>query len=165
MELLHAPWRMAYIQAPSRPKGCLFCRVGSSRRDAEHLVLLRGRTCFTMLNRYPYNGGHLLVAPYAHRDRLQSLSAAEMRELFGQARRMEALLDVVLRPHGYNLGVNTGRVAGQGVVGHFHLHIVPRWEGDTNFMPVLSGTRVVSEALEALYARLRTALRHGRRRS
>jgi ATP adenylyltransferase len=154
---------MAYIQAAPRRKerGCLFCRVPASRDDAGTLLLHRGRACFTMLNRYPYNGGHLMVAPYAHRAKLQSLSGEEMRELLEEAREMEALLDRVLRPHGYNLGVNLGRIAGQGVVGHIHLHLVPRWDGDTNFMPVCADTRVISEALDELYRRLRAALPRG----
>jgi ATP adenylyltransferase len=163
MKWLHAPWRMAYILAAPRRKerGCLFCRVPAARRDAGTLLLHRGRTCFTMLNRFPYNGGHLMIAPYAHRAKLQELTAEERRELVEEARDMEALLDRVLRPHGYNLGVNVGRVAGQGVLGHFHLHLVPRWDGDTNFMPVAAGTRVVSESLAALHRRLRAALRKG----
>jgi ATP adenylyltransferase len=158
MKRLNAPWRIAYIRSAPKQKGCLFCRVAAARRDAETLVLRRGRTCFTILNRYPYNGGHLMIAPYAHKERLQELTGAERGELLAQARDMEALLDRVLAPHGYNLGVNVGRIAGQGVVGHFHLHIVPRWDGDTNFMPVIADTKVVSEALDDLYAKLRAAL-------
>ena len=160
MKWLHAPWRMAYILAAPRRKerGCLFCRVPAARRDGETLLLHRGRTCFTMLNRFPYNGGHLMIAPYAHRAKLQELTSEELRELMEEARDMEALLDRVLRPHGCNLGANVGRVAGQGVLGHIPLPLVPRWDGDTNFMPVAAGTRVVSESLTALHRRLRAAL-------
>ena len=165
MKWLHAPWRMAYIKAAPSPAGCLFCRVPSARRDRALLLLHRGRTCFTMLNRYPYNGGHLMVAPYAHAGRLKDLSAAVRMELLDRVCEMEALLDRLLRPHGYNLGINVGRVAGQGIEGHLHVHIVPRWNGDTNFLSVVSGTRVVSESLDALYVRLRAGLKAGRRRS
>ncbi len=155
---------MTYIKATRKPAGCLFCRVPASRRDRALLLLHRGRTCFTMLNRYPYNGGHLMVAPYAHKQRLGDLTAAEREELLGQTCEMEALLDRLLRPHGYNLGINVGRIAGQGIEGHLHIHIVPRWNGDTNFMSVAAGTRVVSESLDALYVRLRAGLRKGAKR-
>jgi ATP adenylyltransferase len=155
MKHLHAPWRLAYVaSAPKQKGGCLFCLAPAAGRDAERLLLHRGRTCFTMLNRYPYNGGHLMVAPYAHRGRLQDLTDAERREFLEEARDMEALLDRVLAPHGYNFGINTGRVAGQGMLGHVHLHIVPRWDGDTNFMPTVASTKVISESLDDLYRRL-----------
>lgn len=159
MKHLHAPWRMAYIKAARTGRGCVFCRAPAARRDAETYVLVRGRACFTLLNIFPYNPGHLMVAPYAHKAALGELSADDLGELLTQARDMEALLDRVLRPHGYNLGINVGRVAGQGVLGHLHLHIVPRWDGDTNFMPILGGTKVLPEALSDLYARLRAGLR------
>jgi ATP adenylyltransferase len=158
MKHLHAPWRIAYIRSAPRARGCLFCRVAAARRDAHHLLLHRGRAGFTLMNRFPYNPGHLLVAPYAHKGRLSELTEPEMLELLTEAREMEALLDRVLKPHGYNLGINVGRTAGQGVLGHLHLHVVPRWDGDSNFMPVLADTKVVPDALADLYARLRAAL-------
>lgn len=158
MKHLYAPWRMAYIKAARKPKGCVFCRAPAAGRDAKTFVLFRGRACFTLLNIFPYNPGHLMVAPYAHKAALADLTPDEMLELLAQARDMEALLDRVLRPHGYNLGLNVGRVAGQGVLGHIHLHLVPRWDGDTNFMPILAKTKVLPVALTDLYARLRAGV-------
>ena len=153
MDQLWAPWRMVYLQKADEP-GCFFCRDLAERNDAENLVVRRGKTCFCVMNRYPYNVGHLLVAPMAHKARIDLLTDEEKVEVWTMASDMQALLDKVLAPHGYNLGVNLGRVAGAGVEGHLHLHIVPRWNGDTNFMPVVADTKVMPEALSALHARL-----------
>lgn len=155
MDHLHAPWRIAYIRAHPNLKGCVFCEAPAANRDAETYVLARGRTCYSILNLYPYNAGHLMVAPYMHKGRFAELTPEEMLEMLTLTRDMEALLERVLKPHGFNGGYNVGRTAGQGVAGHLHLHIVPRWEGDTNFMPVVGDTKVVSDAMADLYARLK----------
>lgn len=153
MDQLWAPWRMVYIQKADEP-GCFFCRDLAEARDAENLIVRRGTRCFCVMNRYPYNVGHLLVAPNAHKARLDQLDDAELLEFWTLTRDMQALLERVMQPQGFNLGVNLGRVAGAGVEGHIHLHIVPRWNGDTNFMPVVADTKVMPEALSALHARL-----------
>jgi ATP adenylyltransferase len=131
--------------------------------DRTNLLLCRGSLSLVMLNRFPYNNGHLLVAPSAHKGSLGELSDAELLDLMQTTRRMTALLDLVLQPHGYNIGLNHGRVAGAGLPGHLHWHVVPRWNGDTNFMPVLADTRVIVQSLESLYDLLKASLDSGLR--
>src|SRR5262249_17499948 len=147
-EVLFTPWRLSYLQSGGSAPGdpCLFCEL---RRlpDAEALLVHRGKTAYIVLNRYPYSSGHLMVAPYAHAPNLASLSEEERNELIQLAAVAETILRQEYRPHGFNLGVNLGRSAGAGIVDHLHLHVVPRWEGDTNFFSVLSGTRTVPEDL------------------
>ncbi len=158
---LWAPWRMTYILGPRR-NSCFFCDYARRKRDRKDLVILRGRTCFALLNRFPYNSGHLMVAPLAHKRALGQLTAEERAEIFDLLVAAQEALDRALRPHGYNIGLNLGRVAGAGVPGHVHFHIVPRWNGDTNFMPVVGLTKVVPQALEDLYGQLQKALHKGR---
>jgi ATP adenylyltransferase len=160
MEQLHAPWRIEYILAPKPPvtDESLFSRIARLDSDIEHRVLVRGRTCFALLNAYPYNGGHLMVVPYRQTSDLEGLTEPELTELMVLTRRCVAALKRTMKPDGFNLGVNLGRVAGAGIAEHLHIHVVPRWSGDTNFMPVLAGTSVVPEALDAVAARLREAL-------
>jgi ATP adenylyltransferase len=160
MEQLHAPWRIEYILAP-KPEATeesLFTRVGQSNDDEENMVICRGRSCFALLNRYPYTGGHLMVAPYRQVADLGALTDDELLELMRMVCRCQQALTQLMQPHGFNIGVNLGRVAGAGVENHVHIHIVPRWNGDTNFMPVLAGTTVVPEALKEVAARLRAVL-------
>jgi ATP adenylyltransferase len=156
---LWAPWRMAYIGASSAPAGCLFCRVARARDDRAHLVLARRGAALLMLNRYPYNPAHLMVATGRHVGRFAALAAAEREELFALLALAERALRDEYRPHGINVGANLGRVAGAGFAGHLHLHLVPRWNGDTNFMPVVGETKVLPEALGRTWSRLRRALR------
>jgi len=151
---LWAPWRMAYIKDAAKASGCLFCRTAKSGKDEGNLVVFRGRLGLVMMNRYPYNSGHLMVAPYRHVAAVETLTDRESAEMFRLAGRSVRILSRVMKPQGYNLGMNLGRVAGAGVLGHLHLHIVPRWSGDTNFMPLLGDTKVVAEALEATYKKL-----------
>ncbi len=160
MEHLHAPWRIEYILAPKAPATdhSLFARIGQSNADEENFVLARERTCFALLNSYPYNGGHLMVVPYRQTADLNDLMDSELTELMLLTRRCVNALRQVMKPEGFNLGVNLGRVAGAGVTEHLHIHVVPRWNGDTNFMPVLGGTTVVPQALAELAAELRAAL-------
>ena len=178
---LWAPWRMSYIEtATADPKGrvkgtvkrgasaatrepdaepCLFCRVASGRRDQADLVLARRPHALLMLNRYPYNPGHLMVAVRAHKAQFGALVPAELKDVMALVALAERALASEYRPHGVNYGANVGRVAGAGFPGHLHVHLVPRWDGDTNFMPVVGATKVLPEALEQTWTRLRRAVR------
>jgi ATP adenylyltransferase len=153
MDRLWAPWRRKFIYQ-TKPKGCIFCEKPRGRSDAKSLILDRGERVFSMLNLYPYNNGHLMVAPYRHLRSLELFDDETMSELWRLAKSVIRRLNKVVRPHGYNVGFNIGHTAGAGFVGHAHLHIVPRWNGDTNFMPVLGGTKVISESLAVLRKRL-----------
>lgn len=154
VEHLWAPWRSEYMSQLNR-RGCVFCHAKRSRDDRNVHVIYRGRRVFCLLNRYPYNVGHLMIAVSRHVGNLSNLSRHEASELMQVATHMVRLLTRALRPQGFNIGVNLGRPAGAGIPGHLHMHLVPRWVGDTNFMPVLGGTKVLSESLEALYERLK----------
>ena len=159
MESLHAPWRIEYIlSSKTALSENLFARVAQASDDEANLVIARDRTCFALLNRYPYNGGHLMVVPYKQVADLNGLPDEEFADLWKLARRCVNALTQVMKPDGFNIGVNLGKVAGAGIVGHLHIHIVPRWLGDTNFMPVIGGTSVVPQALTELAAKLREAL-------
>ena len=154
LDHLWAPWRETYITAAKPPAGddrCFICAGCAEREDRKHLIALRTLRSVVVLNRFPYNNGHLLVAPLAHKGRLDELDRDEILETQETLRRMVAVLDDLMHPDGYNVGLNLGRVAGAGLPGHLHWHLVPRWNGDTNFMPVLGGTKVISQSLEALY--------------
>ncbi len=153
MEKLWAPWRAPYILGP-KEEGCLLCRIAQQERDRENLVLRRGRQCFVMLNLYPYNSGHIMVVPNRHEKDLEGLSQEEMGEMLDLARKSITTLKKAMNPQGFNLGVNLGDVAGAGVEHHLHLHVVPRWKGDTNFMPVAAQTKVISQALLESYEAL-----------
>ncbi len=148
--VLWAPWRGEYVGAP-RPDGCVFCRAAEGTDDRENLVLLRGEGAFLILNRFPYTVGHLMAVPDRHVGAMEDLSEAEARELWALAVRAKQALDAVLRPHGYNVGLNLGPAAGAGVADHLHLHVVPRWVGDSNFLPVLGEVRVISQHLLQTY--------------
>ena len=156
MKKLWAPWRAEYILG-HKEKGCLLCRVSQEDKDEENLVLWRGELGLTMLNRFPYNTGHLMVVPYRHESLLESLDARESLELMQLAQRCIRVLKASLKPQGFNLGINIADIAGAGIVGHVHMHIVPRWSGDTNFMPVLASTKVISQALKETYGTLKSA--------
>jgi len=166
---LWAPWRLAYIKAdepqiapPQQPKlltgadpECFLCRAVADTADRENLVVGRAEHTVCVLNRYPYNNGHLLIAPRLHKARLEELSAAEQLECVSQLADYVARLEKLMAAQGFNIGLNLGRVAGAGLPGHLHWHIVPRWLGDTNFMPSLAGVRVIPQALDALWEALR----------
>ena len=160
MEALHAPWRIQYILGPKSvpADASLFTRIAQSSDDEANYVIARDRTCYAVLNTFPYNGGHLLVVPYKQTADLNGLTDEEMADLMKLTRRCQNALTEVMRPHGFNVGLNLGQVAGAGIVEHLHLHIVPRWSGDTNFMPVIAGTSVLPEALQEVAAKLRAAL-------
>ena len=149
-ERLWAPWRNAFIKKADHGP-CFLCATASGGQDRKRFVVARDRLAFVILNRYPYNNGHLMVAPKRHVGELEKLAAAEWRSLWRLTDRAVKLLQKRLNPHGFNLGMNIGRVAGAGIPGHLHLHIVPRWSGDTNFMPIVGATKVISQSLEELY--------------
>jgi ATP adenylyltransferase len=159
METLHAPWRIEYIlsQKPEL-KAALFTRIAQSSDDEANMVIVRDRTCFALLNKYPYNGGHLMVVPYKEVADLNGLTDEELADLWKLVRRCIAALTAVMKPDGFNVGINLGKVAGAGIVEHLHIHVVPRWNGDTNFMPVLANTTVLPEALKEVAAKLRAEL-------
>jgi len=159
MESLHAPWRIEYILSPKPElKQGIFARIAQSSDDEANYVIVRDRTCFALLNRYPYNGGHLMVVPYKEVPDLNGLTEEEMADLWKLSRRCINALTAVMKPDGFNVGINLGRVAGAGILEHLHLHVVPRWTGDTNFMPVLAQTGVVPQALTEIAAKLRAEL-------
>jgi ATP adenylyltransferase len=150
MDKLWAPWRSKYIYLRKRGR-CIFCGAKAPGERAKRRILELSEHSFSMLNLYPYNNGHVMIAPYRHVKSLELLSEPELKDLFGLINRTKLRIDGKLKPHGYNMGLNIGRVAGAGYAGHVHVHIVPRWSGDTNFMPILGGTKVVSESLDRMY--------------
>lgn len=154
MEQIWAPWRIKYIQM-EKPQGCILCDKPKENDDALNYILYRGKKNFIIMNCYPYNGGHLMVAPYRHIASLEELTDEELHEHFETVRRSITVLKKVFKPDGFNTGMNIGRVAGAGIGGHIHTHIVPRWQGDTNFMPILGDTKVINEALTETYEKLK----------
>ena len=143
---------MAYIEQPHEPKlsgtGCVFCDAEASSDDIKNLVVHRGESAFVILNKFPYNNGHLMVVPYTHTAKLDDLTDAATAELLTLAKAAQRALDKAMHPEGYNLGMNLGTAAGAGIADHLHLHVVPRWNGDTNFMPVLTDVKVMPDSLE-----------------
>jgi ATP adenylyltransferase len=154
-----APWRLAYVKDASKDieEECIFCAKPAAEDDEASLIVHRGEHSFVMLNLFPYTNGHLMVAPFAHVGRIQDLPAETVAEMMELAQRSMTRLEDVYSPHGYNVGFNQGRVAGAGVEHHIHLHVVPRWGGDTNFMPVIADTRVMPQTLEQSYEALKGA--------
>jgi ATP adenylyltransferase len=154
-----APWRLDYVKAVEEPGGgCIFCVPPTPAEDRARHIVVRRAGCVALLNRYPYNNGHLLVAPTRHVATLAELSDEETIALMRLVRDCIALLQDGLGPHGFNVGLNLGRAAGAGIVEHLHLHVVPRWAGDTNFMPATAGTKVMPQSLDALWELLRSKL-------
>jgi len=148
---------MEYIQRTAK-SGCILCQKPGENNDEANFILYRGQYNFIILNAFPYNPGHLMVAPYRHTANLQDLRDEEVMELFDLIKKSLELLKDVMKPTGFNVGLNLGKVAGAGIAEHLHTHVVPRWQGDTNFMPVLSDTKVIPEALVATYRKLRAKL-------
>ena len=154
MDRLWAPWREKFILCEKEP-GCFLCRTSRDKQDRKNLILFRGEKCFVILNRYPYNNGHVMIAPYRHLGKLEELKADELTELMTTAQLCVKALKSGLKPQGINLGMNLGKVSGAGVADHIHLHLVPRWQGDTNFMPIFAQTKVVSVGLADTYRLLK----------
>ena len=158
-ERLWAPWRMQYVSsAREQPEECLFCARAKEPCSAESMVVVKSKHAFVMLNAFPYTNGHLMVAPMRHTADMNDLSDEELLEVMRLVRESVNLLREAYHPDGFNIGVNLGRAAGAGIVDHVHWHIVPRWNGDTNFMPVLADVRVIPDSLENTYAKLRQVL-------
>jgi ATP adenylyltransferase len=156
-ERLWAPWRLSYIKGP-KPRECIFCVKPDRGDDKSTHIVERGERCFSMLNAYPYNNGHVMVAPYEHVPSIEDLGPPVLSELMALAQRSLAALRAAYGPDGYNLGINQGKIAGAGFDEHVHLHVVPRWSADTNFMPVIGSSRVLPESLDSSYRALREAL-------
>jgi ATP adenylyltransferase len=152
-----APWRLPYVTDASKDseQECIFCSKPAESDDEANLIVHRGERCFVILNLFPYTNGHLMIAPFEHTASLADLDLETLAEMMGLAQRAMRLLEAAYSPHGYNVGFNQGRVAGAGVEHHIHMHVVPRWGGDTNFMPVLADTRVMPQTLEQSYETLR----------
>jgi len=146
--ILWAPWRIEYITDATKNEGCIFCDKSAEKDDRANLIVYRGKTAFVIMNRYPYNNGHLLIVPNRHTSEMADLSDEEKIELVNLLQYAQDVLQAVMKPQGFNIGMNLGRLAGAGITDHLHFHIVPRWGGDTNFMPIVGHTKVISEALE-----------------
>ena len=150
MKFLWAPWRLDYILGP-KEKECIFCQKPAENQDKKNLILHRGKHNFVMLNLYPYNNGHLMVVPYSHANNIADIKAEEAAEMMVLAQKSVAALGKKFNPHGYNVGMNIGASAGAGIDEHIHLHIVPRWDGDTNYMPVIGETKVMPQHIDKTY--------------
>lgn len=163
METKFTPWRMRYIKRGDGPPegGCVFCAMSADapERDAENLLLYRGERCFVVLNLFPYNTAHAMVVPYEHTADLVGLDSATAQELFELTRRCVEVIGAEYQPHGFNTGMNLGHIVGAGIAEHLHMHIVPRWSGDTNFMPIIGQTKLIPEELDETYRRLRPRFR------
>ncbi|MBL7151715.1 MAG: HIT domain-containing protein [Candidatus Omnitrophica bacterium] len=155
MDRLWAPWRINYIKARKGGK-CIFCKAGRDPKGGDY-VIFRSRHCLAVLNIFPYNNGHIMVSPRRHVADISRLNKEEALDLFRSLNRAKKLLEKIMRPEGYNIGMNIQKSAGAGITGHLHIHIVPRWTGDTNFMPVTSDTRVICQSLEELHKLLKNA--------
>jgi len=153
-ENLWAPWRMSYIRGEEKDCDCFLCQYPQKQEDQKYLILGRNKEAFCIMNKYPYNNGHLLIAPYRHIGDLSHLTEQEYLALFALKKKALQALRETMQPHGFNIGINMGRVAGAGLDQHIHIHMVPRWNGDTNFMPVLGDIKVISEHLESTYKKL-----------
>jgi ATP adenylyltransferase len=155
MDRLWAPWRVNYVRGKKKEKGCIFCSAKNG--ISKDYVIFKSEFTIVMLNIYPYNNGHLLISPLRHMRDISQLRQEEVLDLFKCLNKAKALLQKVLQPQGYNIGLNLTRTAGAGITGHLHIHLVPRWEGDTNFMPVLSNTKIISQSLDDLAKSLKNA--------
>jgi len=157
MKVIWAPWRMKYILS-EKSEECLFCEKANQKKDKENYILLRGKRAFIILNTFPYNNGHLMVVPYRHLANLEELSQQELSELTSLVMKGVTSLKEALNPDGFNIGLNLGEAAGAGIKDHLHVHIVPRWSEDNNFMPVVANTKVIMESLDDTYKKLSKAM-------
>ena len=158
LDILWAPWRIGYIMASEPRSECIFCVGSSTASDREKHILCRYKTCFAMLNRFPYNNGHILVAPYEHTAELDDLGDEQLLDIMRLLRDCRKALTASMSPDGFNMGLNLGSAAGAGIEGHLHFHVVPRWRSDTNFMTAVGGTKVIPQSLEETYELLRESL-------
>lgn len=157
MKHLWSPWRMTYIENSIKEEGCVFCNAQAKADSAENLIAFRGKFSYVILNRFPYTSGHLMVIPFNHTATIEELNSEIRAEMMELTSRCTTELGKIYKPHGFNVGINMGEAAGAGVLGHVHIHIVPRWAGDTNFMSSVGETRVLPESLEQTYKRVREA--------
>lgn len=157
MDRLWAPWRIRYVSR-KKQRGCIFCKVLKEKKDKKNFIVLRSKYCFAILNTYPYNNGHLMIVPKRHVKSLEDLKEAELLDMNNTLIKIKSTLKRILNPGGFNIGMNIGKAAGAGIANHIHTHIVPRWLGDINFMPVIANTKVVSQSLEELYAKIKKNL-------
>ena len=158
MKLLWAPWRIEYVRM-EKIEECIFCRFPKESEDEKNLILYRGKKAFIIMNNYPYNPGHIMVAPYRHVANFEDLTEEEILDLYRLTSLGVKAIKKAMKPQGFNIGINIGRVAGAGIEGHIHVHIVPRWNGDTNFMPVLSDTKIIVEGIRESYKELKEAIK------
>jgi ATP adenylyltransferase len=157
MDYLWTPWRYAYVSGSEKTVECVFCELPKERDDAKARIVHRGQHCFVILNTYPYTPGHVMIVPYEHLDELQKLPADAAREMMTLSQKMESVLRELYHPDGINLGMNIGKAAGAGIAGHIHMHALPRWVADANFMSVVGETRVLPETLDVTWRRMREA--------
>lgn len=158
MDYLWTPWRYAYVSATEKTSACVFCEAPKENDDAKMHIVYRGQHCFIILNAYPYTPGHVMVVPYVHLDELQKLPREAAHEMIELSQRMETVLRELYHPDGINLGMNIGKAAGAGIAGHIHMHVLPRWVADSNFMSVVGETRVLPETLDVTWAKMRKAI-------
>jgi len=158
MDYLWTPWRYAYVSGTEKPAGCVFCQAAREKDDQKAGIVHRGAHCFVILNAYPYTPGHVMIVPYTHLDELRRLPVEAANEMMALSQRMESVLREIYRPDGINLGMNIGKAAGAGIAGHIHLHVLPRWVADANFISVVGETRVLPETLESTWKKLSSAL-------
>ena len=155
MDFLFTPWRYAFVTSADKASGCLFCEVLRAGDDEKTFIVHRDKHCFIILNAYPYTSGHVMVVPYQHTDRLQTLSPEAAHEMMDLTQRMESILRDLYHPDGLNVGMNLGKAAGAGIAGHIHMHVLPRWVADASFMSVIGETRVLPEELLTTYQRIK----------
>jgi ATP adenylyltransferase len=158
MDFLWTPWRYRYIANPAKDEGCIFCEALALKDDVKAQIVLRGKLSFILLNRFPYTSGHVMIVPYAHVAELYECDSEALAEMMRLAQKMQKVLASVYHPQGFNLGMNLGRCAGAGVTGHLHMHVLPRWIGDANFMTTVGETRLEPEDLSTTFEKLRNAL-------
>ncbi len=159
MDYLWTPWRYAYVSGATKTSGCIFCELPRLGDDPKARIVYRGQYCFVILNTYPYTPGHVMIVPYEHLDELQKLPTPAAHEMMVLSQRMEGVLRALYQPDGINLGMNIGKAAGAGVAGHIHMHALPRWVADANFLSVVGETRILPESLETTYTRIKEALK------
>jgi ATP adenylyltransferase len=158
MDYLWTPWRYTYVSGSDKTSGCIFCDLPRIGDDAKARIVYRGPNCYVILNTFPYTSGHVMIVPFAHLDELQKLPVETAHEVMDLAQRIERVLRHLYVPDGINMGVNIGKAAGAGVAGHIHMHALPRWVADANFVTVVGETRILPESLETTYERIRGAL-------
>jgi ATP adenylyltransferase len=158
MDYLWTPWRYSYITNVDKAEGCIFCQKAAEKNDQKALIVHRAQHCFVILNAFPYTSGHVMVVPHEHTDQLQKLSPEAAAEMMQLSQKLEGVLRTLYRPDGINLGMNIGKAAGAGVAGHIHMHILPRWVADANFMTTVGETRILPEALDETYRRIKAAI-------